>query len=701
MTNKQWPDDEVCISYPAPEVCEPEDDFPGEEVAADPFRLLEDLSRPATAAWVAAQNQLTQGLLTPLPARAAIEARLAEIWGQPAAGVPFERGGRWFQLRRAAGGQQDALWTGESPGEGDRALLDPCDFAADGSVALAASSVSPDGSALAYAVSEAGSDWLTWRVRDTATGADLPDEVRWSKNGSAEWHPDGSGFFYTRLAAPRAGSEYTSADRGQRVCFHRAGTSQEQDAVVFAPADAALWPDISVSTDGCYLIVSLSRGLGSGHEVRILELARLDLGLRLLLPAGCADQAVVATQDGVCYVLTEDAADRRRIISVPVSEPGRENWRDIVPEAQDTLLEAHFFGGRLVCHYLRDACSVLRVFRLDGTAVHEVTVPEMSTLSGSPVGHEAIEGTAASPVVHFQTESFTQSRSLWRHDLDSGQTTLVRAPSVALPAAEYLTERVFVRSGDGTMVPLFLTRRRDLPRDGNARVLLYGYGGVGASETPVFKPDWAAWLQRGGMLARACLRGGGEYGRSWYRDGRLERKQNVFDDFCACLRWLVSSGWSRPGRIAITGGSNGGLLVGACLTQQPELFGAAVARVGVFDMLRFHLFTAGWFWKTEYGDPDDPQQFGWLRAYSPLHNVRAGRYPATLLTTGDHDDRVVPGHTLKFGAALQAAQTGPAPVLIRVGAAAGHGHGKAARTAVAEDADCLAFLEAAVGADPG
>lgn len=698
MVTREWPAGNDTIGYPAPEKSDQRDDLHG-AVIADPYRPLENSASPETASWMAAQNQLTQRILAGLPARPAISERLEEIWGQPSAGVPFERGGRWFQRRKLAAAQRNVLYAGESADGCDRVLLDPGEFSAEGGVALAGVSVSPGGTAVAYALSEAGSDWLTWRVRDVATGADLPDRVRWSKSETAEWHPDGTGFFYTRLAAPPPGLELTGADRGSRVCFHKAGGRQEGDALVFAPRDDALWPKISLSTDGCYLIVSLSRGLGSGAELRVLELARPDAGLRVLLPAGAAGQTVVAVRDGVFYVLTDDNADHGRILAVPAPGRAHDACRVVVPESPETLLEAHFFGGRLVCHYLRDACSVLKVFELNGSPAGEIGVPELSTLSGSPKGHEAIEGTAASDIVHFETESFTQSPALWRHDLESGATSLVRAPGVTLPAPEYLTERVFVESPDGTRVPLFLCRRRSLPRDGDARVLLYGYGGVGASFTPAFKPDWATWLERGGMLALASLRGGGEYGRSWYRDGRLDRKQNVFDDFCACMRWLVSSGWSRPARIAITGGSNGGLLVGACLTQHPELFGAAVANAGVFDMLRFHLFTVGRAWKSEYGDPDDPGESGWLAAYSPLHNTRPGRYPATLLTTGDHDDRVVPAHTLKFGAALQAAQTGSAPVLIRIGAATGHGHGKAATSAaVAEQADCLAFLEAALNA---
>jgi prolyl oligopeptidase len=477
--------------------------------------------------------------------------------------------------------------------------------------------------------------------------------------------------------------------------FHRVGSNQDCDELVFALDDAGLWPEIAISADGRYLIVSLSRGLGSGDELRVLELARPQRGWQLLMPEGQHRYAVVGTRDGTFYLLTDDAADRCRIVAVDVANPGRDGCRDVVPEADDTLMEAHFFGGRLVCHYLRDACSLLRVFRLDGTAERDITAPAMSALSGRVDKHDAIHGTADSGIVHFQTESYTAGPSLWRHDLDCAETTLVCPAPVSLGTG-YVTERVFVEAADGTRLLLFLTRRRDLTPDGTARVLLYGYGGVGVAITPRFSPVWAAWVEQGGMLAVASLRGGGEYGRSWYEAGRLARKQQVFDDFCACARWLAKAGWSSAERIAMTGGSNGGLLVGACLTQHPELFGAAVANVGVFDMLRFHHFTDGWTWKTEYGDPDDPGQFRWLRRYSPLHNVRPASYPPTLLTTGEHDTIVVPGHSLKFAAALQAAQAGSAPILLRVDAEAGHGHGKPTGKAIAEAADCLAFIDAAL-----
>jgi prolyl oligopeptidase len=684
------------IHYPQPERGSQADIMHGERVA-DPYRALEQLTAPATARWVGEQNRLTEAILSAVPGRDKIAARVAEIWQRPSAGVPFERGGRWFVKRNTGMQQQDVLWVMTAADAPGRVLLDPNAFAADGSVSLAGVSVSPDGSALAYATSEAGSDWLTWRVRDVTSGADFPETLSWSKNEDAPWLPDSSGFYYTRLPAPAGGREFTAQSAGYQVFLHRPGTGEDRDELIYTPADPARWLDISVPAGDEYLTVSPSRGLGAGTELLVAKLASARSGLRQLLPLSDARYSVVGTHDDTFFLLTDDNAGRRRIVAVDAGRPARQHWREVVPEAAETLLEAHYFGGRLVCHYLRDACSLLRVFALDGGFISDIPVPPLSTLCGSQAWHEAIEGTARSSIVHFATESFLSAPTLWRHDLSSGETSLARAPSFELPAAEYSAERLFVQSADGTAVPLFLTRRRDLPRDGNAPVLMYGYGGASVATTPSFSPAWATWLERGGMLAVASLRGGGEYGRDWHHAGRLANKQNVFDDFCACARWLASSGWSRPARIAINGASNGGILVGACVTQHPELFGAAIADVGVFDMLRFHRFTVGWLWKTEYGDPDDPEQFQWLLRYSPLHNVRPARYPAILLLTGDHDDRVVPGHTLKFGAALQAAQEAPAPVLIRVGSGAGHGHGKATGTFIAEAADRLAFLDYALG----
>jgi prolyl oligopeptidase len=694
------------------------------EAVPDPYRWLEDSADPEAVSWAAAQNELTESLLARVPSRQEIRSGLTRWRDYPRLGVPFERGGRWFQTRGRGLQSQPVLYVMESPGSDGRVLIDPNPLSADGTVAVVAVSVSPDGSMVAYAISESGSDWMTWHLRDVASGADLPDELRWCKSEDAKWAKDGSGFYYAAKSAPRPGREYLDASGETRVLFHRPGSAQEDDEIVYACAKSAMC-GVALSADGQYLVLFLKRGIGPGGEIRVLDLGHEDAGWRVLVPAGDAYADVVASAGSVFYLLTDDTADQRRIVAIDAANlpaiesagaspasaagararnegPGQRTElpgaREIVPACADTLLEAHFFGGRLVCHYLRDACSLLRAFELDGTNAGDITLPGKVTLSGSPATHDQIEGSPESDTVHFEVESFTESASLWRHDLRSGQTTLVRAAAASLSPDDYRTERVTVTSADGTEVPLFLTRRRDLQRRGDVPVLLYGYGSVGIPMTPGFFPEWAVWVERGGMLAVACLRGGGEYGRAWHDAGRRADKQNTFDDFCACARWLASSGWSRADRIAINGGSSGGLLVGACLTQHPELFGAAVADAGVFDMLRFPLFTVGRSWIPEHGDPGDPAQYQWLRSYSPLHNVTPRRYPPVLLTTSDHDDRVVPGHSFKFAATLQAVQRSDAPVLLRVETAAGHSQrGKPAAKAIAEATDRLSFLEAALG----
>jgi prolyl oligopeptidase len=668
------------------------------EAVPDPHRWLERAAGPETAAWVSAQNERTQAWLAAVPARAQIRSQLGEQWNYARFGVPFERGGRWFQTRNSGLQAQPALYVMDAPRHEGRALIDPNVLSDDGTVAVGAISVSPDGSKVAYATAASGSDWLTWRVRDVASGADEAGLLEWSKSQDAEWAKDGSGFYYAAMDPPLPGADYQDVSAGKRIFFHRLGTAQRDDEPVFTPADTTIFPGAAVTPDGRYLVVSLSRGIGPGAELQVLDLGRRQAGWRVLVP-DTGDLAEVITSEGTTfYLLTDDGADRRRIVAVDLERPERQHWREVLPEADETLLEAHFFGGRLVCHYLRDACSLLRVAELDGAFVRDIPLPAMSTLGGNQLDHELIDGRPDSDIVYFEMVSFTSPAVLYRHDLRSGETAVVHAPSGGLDQREFITERVSVTSSDGTVLPMFLTRRRGLARGGDVPVLLCGYGGVGVSTTPSFSPTWAVWLERGGMLAVACLRGGGEYGRTWHDAGRRAAKQNTFDDFCACARWLAGSGWSTAARIAINGGSNGGLLVGACLTQHPELFGAAIADAGVFDMLRYHRFTVGWIWRSEYGDPDDPAEYRWLRRYSPLHNVRPAVYPPTLLTCGDHDDRVVPGHSYKFAAALQAAQRGDAPILLRVETSAGHSSaGKPTAKAIAEAADRLAFLEGALG----
>jgi prolyl oligopeptidase len=679
------------------------DDRHGEFVP-DPYRWLEDTDDPETTAWIGRQNEATESFLATLPMRDVIGSRIAELWDYPKIGAPFERGGRWFQFRNSGLQNQPLLYVMDSPDEEGRVLLDPNLLSEDGTLAVTGVQATHDGSLLAYATSAAGSDWKTWHVRDVVTGTDTDGVVQWSKFCVASWRKDASGFYYGALDRPLSGDEYLEKVHGQRVLFHRLGTSQQDDELVFAAPDEPEWmASAAVTEDGRYLVISIGRGTRPETQVHVLDLETPMAGLQPLVAEFAFKASVVTNIGAVFYLLTDHGAERQRIVAVDLERPQPENWRQIVPEAADTLRSAHHFGDKLVCHYLKDARSALRVFDLDGTYVRDIPVPGLASLAATSDGFDGLEGRPGSDCVHFAVTSFTESGALWSHDLASGATTLVRPSAAKIDPGDFVTEQVFATSGDGSEIPLFLTRRRDVVPTGEVPALLFGYGGFDVPVTPFFSVAHAVWLERGGALAVAVLRGGGEYGRAWRDGGKLANKQNVFDDFCAAARWLSDSGWSRPARIAINGGSNGGLLVGACIAQHPELFAVAVPEVGVLDMLRFHKFTIGWAWTSDFGDPDDPSQYRWVRSYSPLHNLKPHQhYPATLVMTGDHDDRVVPGHSFKFAAALQAAQGGQAPILIRIETSAGHGIGKPTSKSIAERADMLAFIEGAMGlpADP-
>jgi prolyl oligopeptidase len=662
------------------------------ELVDDPYRWLEDTDAPETVAWIEAENAVTEAYLAAVASREEIRARLTALWDYPKLGVPFERAGRYFQFRNSGLQDQAVLYVMTSLDDEGAVLLDPNELSPDGTVAISGAEVSQDGALLAYATSLSGSDWMTWHVRDVDTRTDLTDTLAWSKFSTASWRHDGSGFYYGAMERPAEGEELVEESRVLRVLFHRLGTDQDEDTVVFAEADEPEWmPSGTVSDDGRYLVVTIQRGTFPESQLRVLDLEDPDARLRVLVGDFAVKATVVANDGATFYLLTDDRAERQRVVATTLDEPGRDAWREIVPEDDATLLDVAACGGRLLLHHLRDAHSVLSVHELDGTYVRDIPLPGLSSLSG-------LSGRPESSLVCFGTSSFTESGSLWCHDLASGATELLRGSVAAFDSASFVTERAVATSDDGTAVPMFLTHRRDVVADGDVPVLLYGYGGFEVPLTPGFSVTQAVWMERGGLLAVANLRGGGEHGRAWYDQGRLAHKQNVFDDFAACARHLVDAGWTRPARIAINGASNGGLLVGACLTQHPDLYGAAVPEVGVLDMLRFHKFTIGWAWTSDFGDPEDPEQYLWLRSYSPLHHVVEGtHYPATLVMTGDHDDRVVPGHSFKFAAALQRAQAGDAPVLVRVETAAGHGAGKPTSKVVAERTDLLAFLDSTIG----
>lgn len=669
------------------------DDYHG-TVVADPYRWLEDAGSDETQAWVRAQNAHTEEWLSTVTDRDRIRQRLGELWDHPRRYAPWRRGERWFQLRNTGLEDQDVLWTMPDAGAEGHVLLDPNLLSYDGTVALMAAAVSADGAMLAYALSAAGSDWMTWRVRPTdPAGRELGDELRWSKFSGAAWTTDGSGFFYARYAEPLPGEELAQANLGQRLWFHRVGDAQAADTLVYGRPDQPEWGfDPTVTEDGRWLIVHVWQGTDHRNRVYFAELTA-DAAVPVLQPLFDdfdAGYHWVGNVGSVLYFRTDLAAPRGRVISVDVTDRGR-TLREVIPEGRAILERVSLLGGCLVAVELDDAKHRLQRFTLDGDNQGSITQPGIGTI-------ETVSGRQDDRSFYFTFTSFTSPLTVCRHDLDSGETSIAFAPPLALDEAAFETEQVFVPSTDGAQVPMFLVRRADLPRPAEGEAvdvptLLWGYGGFGISVTPVFRVAWLVWLELGGQLAVANLRGGGEYGEQWHAAGRGEHKQQVFGDFLACADALVGSGWTSSERLAITGGSNGGLLVGACLTQRPELFGACVAEVGVMDMLRFHRFTIGWAWTSEYGSADDPAQFKTLLAYSPLHNLWPRTpYPATLLTTGDHDDRVVPAHSYKFAAALQAAQGGDEPVLLRVQTDAGHGMGKPIHTQIEERADVLAFL---------
>jgi prolyl oligopeptidase len=686
------------LRYPPTRRGDDADDHHG-TVVADPYRWLEDTDGEETRAWVAAQNALSRAWLDQVPARARIRERLGRLWDHPRRSVPWRRGERWFQLRNAGLQDQDVLWTMDGPQDEGRVLLDPNALGA-GTVALAEVAASRDGALLAYALSEAGSDWRTWHVLDVAAAAPLPDEapLRWSKFSPAAWAPDGSGFFYGRYPAPAEGRELREENRDQRLCFHRLGTPQSADVVVHARPDQPEWGfDPQVTEDGRWLVLHAWQGTDRRNRLFVADLsgfdprAPADLDVVPLLDAFDAAYHAIDSVGTVLYVRTDRDAPRGRVVAVRPDRPEPEAWTEIVAERDATLERVELVGGRLVALYLDDARHRLQRFALDGRDEGALALPGVGTVG-------ALAGRPGDPAFHFSFTTFTAPVAVCGHDLRTGETRYVAEPGLAIDESAFTTEQVFVTSTDGARVPMFLVRRADLdePGDGapvDVPTLLYGYGGYGIPLTPAFSVAWFVWLELGGQLAVANLRGGGEYGEEWHAAGRGPRKQQVFDDFLACARALVDSGWTTPARLAITGGSNGGLLVGACMTQRPELFGACVPEVGVFDMLRFHRFTIGWAWVSEYGSADDPDQFKTLLAYSPLHNVwPRTAYPPTLVVTGDHDDRVVPAHSFKFAAALQAAQAGDAPVLLRTTTDAGHGAGKPTRVSIEERADVLAFL---------
>lgn len=658
----------------------------GVEVA-DPYRWLEDQTAPEVAEWVAAQQAHTRAHLDTLPARQPIRDRLAEIWDYPKVGVPWRRGDRWFQHRNTGLQEQDVLWVADAPDAEGRVLIDPSELSEDGTVSLGAISLTDDGALLAYGISDGGSDWTTWRVRDVATGEDLDDEVPWGKFSGAAWTPDASGFFYGAFDPPEPGQELAGQNKHHQLRFHRLGTDPEDDVTVYRRPDEPDWGfSPHVTEDGRWLVVTVSVGTDPRNRV---YLARLDgppeqADVQPWIDELEAEYHVIGNDGDTLLVQTDHDAPTGRVLAISATDP-TDRTELIAEQPDQPLLFAEHIGGRLVVVRMRDAVHRLYLHDRDGTLTHTVELPDLASVG-------ALAGREDDDEAHLTVSSFTRSGAILRLSVADATVEEVRPPSRQVPTA--VTEQVLVDSTDGAKVPLFLIRPADAPRDGTVKVILYGYGGFGIPLTPEFRLWWTAWLERGGAIAVGCFRGGSEYGRAWHDDGRLANKPHTFDDAIACARWLADSGWGSPSTIAITGGSNGGLTAAASMIRAPEVFGACVPEVGVLDLLRFHRFTIGWAWTSDYGDPDDPDDFAWIRRLSPLHTLTEGAcYPPTLITTADRDDRVVPAHSFKFTAALQRAQGCDNPVLARIDTRAGHGAGTPTSKLIDARADVMAFLE--------
>ncbi|MGD1147291.1 MAG: prolyl oligopeptidase family serine peptidase [Thermoanaerobaculaceae bacterium] len=679
------------LAYPAAQQGDVVDDYRGVKIA-DPYRWMEELDSAGTRAWVEAEAGLTESYLAAIPARDAIRKRLTELWDYERNTVPFVQGGRTFFTRNSGLQAQNVLYVVDSPDAEPRVLLDPNTLSKDGTVAMSGTSVSNDGKWLAYSTSAAGSDWQEWRVRDVATGRDAGDRLEWTKFTRAAWTHDGTGFFYPRFDQPPAGAERKATNFFQKLCYHKLGTPQSADAIVYRRDDHKDWQfSPEVSDDGRYLVIRVASGSTRYNAVFVRDLTDPAAKVVELLPDFDANYTFVDNDGPAFFFRTDQCAPNGRLIAIDTRSPGRARWREIVPEGKDVLVRVSLVHDTFIASYLKDAASAVRLFALDGKPAGEVALPGLGSAQG-------FSGKRSDTVTFYSFTGFTAPGTVYRFDVTSRTSTMFREAKVAADLGRFETTQVFYTSKDGTRVPMFLSYRKGIKLDGHNPTLLYAYGGFDIPSTPTFSVPILVWMEMGGVYAVANIRGGGESGEAWHEAGMHERKQNVFDDFIAAAEWLIANKYTSKNRLAIYGRSNGGLLIGAVLNQRPDLFGAATPTVGVMDMLRFQKFTIGWSWASEYGTAEDPKMFPALRAYSPLHNVKPGAcYPPTLVMTADHDDRVFPAHSFKYAATLQAAQGCANPALIRIDTRAGHGPGKPTSKQISEDTDRLAFIVKSLG----
>ena len=679
------------LQYPETARADSADVWHGTRVP-DPYRWLEDLDAPTTAAWVGAQNALTFSYLERLPLREHFRRRITELWDYPKVSLPFREGGRYWYRKNSGLQRQSAVLSRTTLDAPPVEVLDPNAMFPDGSVSLAATAPSPDGRYLAYTLAEGGADWQTVRVRDLASGRDLADSVKWMRFSGLSWTHDGNGFFYSRFPEPPKGQVLEAALGTHSLYYHRIGTPQSADRLIFERQGMPNWFVFAgVSDDGRYLLITFVEGTDPQNQLYVVDLGdpkrpNVAAPVQPVVERDDAAYWALGTVGSTLYIQTDLDAPRRRIMAIDLAAPAdRTRWREVVPQSEHTLEGATLAGGHLALQYLADVQSRLEIVDLTGRRVRSVNLPGVGTVAG-------MSARADSPELFFAFTSPLIPSTVYAHDVRTGATRSFEAATPAFDPSGYETTQLFATSKDGTRVPYFVTARKGIALDGNNPTLLYGYGGFSVSMLPTWRPDVPAWLERGGVFVTANMRGGAEYGEEWHRGGMLERKQNVFDDFIAVAEDLIRRGYASPRTLAIQGGSNGGLLVGAVMNQRPELFAAALPAVGVMDMLRYDRFTGGGAWAVEYGSASDPKMFPVLMAYSPLHNIREGTcYPATLVTTADHDDRVVPSHSFKYTATLQRAQGCDKPVLIRIETQGSHGY-RPTDKRIAELADEWAFV---------
>lgn len=657
----------------------------------DPYRWLEDLNSEQTSAWVKAQNSLTDSYLDTIPGRKALENHLTKLWNVERLGVPSFEGGYYFFSKNNGLQNQSVLYSTKSLDLEPTVLLDPNNLSRDGTVALNSYEVSPNGKYLAYSTSASGSDWVEWKVREISSGKDLPDHLKWSKFSGASWAKNSKGFYYGRFPTPKNGEEMMAQNIHKKIYFHEIGKPQSEDLLVYErPNQPKQGLYAWITEDGKYLLIQVSQGTDTKNGLFYKDLSNPTSKVIELLSDFNASYDFITNLGSKFIIRTDLNAPKQKVISIDINEPLSDRWQTIIPESTETLRSVSHIGGLFIANYLKDARTEIRRFKTDGNSLPPVKLPGLGTATG-------FGGKSDQNETFYYFTSFTSPGAVYRYDVTKNASTLLKAPQTQFNRDHYEARQIFATSRDGTKIPMFIVSKKNLKLDGNNPTLLYAYGGFNISLRPSYSPATIAWLDLGGIYVMANLRGGGEYGEEWHEAGMKLKKQNVFDDFIACAEHLISNKFTSSKKLSIAGGSNGGLLVGACMVQRPELYGACLPAVGVMDMLRFHKFTIGWAWQAEYGKPDDPKDFKNLLNYSPYHNLKPNNYPATMVITSDHDDRVVPSHSYKFAAALQSAQNDSAPTLIRIESKAGHGAGTPTSKRIEAIVDKYAFLAKALG----